>query len=46
MGGPFMVFLSSWGTGGGNPEVKGARSIWEAGEERAGSRIPKVAVPG
>ena len=34
---------SGGGQGGGNPGVKGAGSLPEVGEERAGSGIPKVA---
>ena len=31
------------GQGGGRPGEKGAGGVWEAGEEGAGSGIPKVA---
>ena len=37
-----MVIMNSIYRGGGNPGVKGARSLWEAGEEREESRIHKV----
>ena len=30
------------GVGSGNPGVKGAGSLWEAGEERVGSRIHEM----
>jgi len=36
-----------WGeTGGGRPGEKGTGGVWEAGEEGAGSGIPKVAGSG
>ena len=39
--------LLMWGgTGGGKPGEKGAGGVREAGEEGAGSRIPKVAGSG
>ena len=37
---------TEWGQGGWNPGVKGAGSLREAGEERAGSGIPKMAGTG
>lgn len=37
-----MFVRSNSGQGGGNLGVNGAGSLLEAGEERAGNRIPKV----
>ena len=37
---------SGGGQGGGRPGEKGAGGVWEAGEEGAGSGIPKVAGSG
>ena len=34
------------GTGGGSPGKKGAGGVWVAGEEGAGSGIPRVAGSG
>ena len=34
------------GQGGRRPGEKGAGGVWEAGEEGAGSRVPKVAGSG
>ena len=45
-GGIFVPMYSGAGQGGGRPGEKGAGGVREAGEQGAGSGIPKVAGSG